>query len=111
MKTLHKTLCSSLVGIILLIAPQVATADVVTDWDAIMQSTAVPVGNVFFQTRNAAITQLAVFEAVTAIVRDYEPYTGVIVAPSAASPEAAAISAAHRVLTTLYPAAAATLES
>jgi hypothetical protein len=81
-----------------------ALADVVTDWNAIMQATVfVPPTSPFSQTRSAAITQLAVFEAVNAIIGDYEPYIGTIVAPSGASPEAAAAAAAHRVLVELYP--------
>jgi hypothetical protein len=86
-----------------------ALADVVTGWNAIMQSTVAP-GNVFMQTRNAAITQLAVFEAVNAITGDYEPYLGTIVAPPNASPEAAAVAAAHKVLVTLYPSQAIMLK-
>ena len=34
----------------------------------------------FPQARSAAITQLAVFEAVNAITRDYEPYLGTLFA-------------------------------
>ena len=79
MKTIRKKLCISLAGLMLLLAPQAVTADVVIDWNAIMQSkVATPATNVFFQTRNAAITQLAVFEAVNAIIGDYEPYLGMI---------------------------------
>ncbi len=79
-----------------------ASADVVTDWNEIMEST-VASSNVFHQTRAAAITQLAVYEAVNSITREYEPYLGTFVAPDEASPEAAAVIAAYRVLTVLYP--------
>jgi hypothetical protein len=104
MKTIRKKLRSSIVGLVLSLAPHAAIADAVTDWNAIMQST-VAGSNVFFQTRNAAITQLAVFEAVNAIGGAYQPYLGTIVAPSGASAEAAAIAAAHRALSVLYPVA------
>ena len=67
--------------------------------------------NAFFQTRWAAIVQLAVFEAVNAIVGDYEPYLGTIAAPPWASPDAAAIAAAHRTLVTLHPGSAAALDA
>src|SRR5262245_45564746 len=81
-----------------------ARADTVTQWNAIMQTT---VGtaptNANFQARNGAIVQLAVFEAVNAILGDYEPYLGIIGAPSGASPDAAVIAAAHRTLRTLRP--------
>jgi len=89
-----------------------ARADAVTDWNAIMQATvsASPT-NPFFQTRWAAITQLAVFEAVNAIEGDYEPYLGITGAPAWASPDAAAIAAAHRTLVTLRPGSAAALDA
>ncbi|MBC7854253.1 MAG: vanadium-dependent haloperoxidase [Pirellulaceae bacterium] len=90
------------------LAPPIASsahADTVTDWNAIMQATvSTPPSNAVLQTRWGAITQLAVFEAVNAIEGDYEPYLGdVIVAPAGASPDAAAIAAAHRTLVTLRP--------
>ena len=70
-----------------------------------------PPTNPFFQARSAAIVQLAVFEAVNAIVGDYEPYLGTIVAPPGASPDAAAIAAAHRTLVALHPGSAAALDT
>ncbi len=89
-----------------------AHADTVTDWNAIMQATvSAPPTNPIFQTRWGAIVQLAVFEAVNAIVGDYEPYLGIIVAPPWASPDAAAIAAAHRTLVTLRPGSAAALDA
>ena len=54
------------------------------------------------QIRTAVITQVAVFEAVNSILGDYTPYLGRISARPGASPEAAAVAAAHRVLTTLH---------
>jgi hypothetical protein len=89
-----------------------AQADTVTDWNAIMQTTvtAAP-SNPTFQARWAAIVQLAVFEAVNAVTGEYEPYLGTIVAPDWASPDAAAIAAAHRTLVTLRPGSAAALDA
>lgn len=86
-----------------------ARADVVLDWNATMVS----VVNVppFPGARFAAITQLAVFEAVNAITGQYEPYLGTIVARPGASPEAAAAAAAHRVLSTYFPGRAAVLDA
>ena len=86
----------------LLICAGVARADVVLDWNAVMQST-VAGQNPFAQARFAAITQLAVFEAVDTITGDSEPYLGTIEAPDGASAEAAAIAAAYRVLKTVLP--------
>jgi hypothetical protein len=65
--------------------------------------------NPFAQARYAAIVQLAVFEAVNAITRDYKPYLGTITAPPGASADAAAIEAAYLVLITYFPASASTL--
>jgi len=95
-----KPLCGLLV---LLFTPLAARCDVVQDWNAIMQKT-VSSQPPFPQARFAAITQLAVFEAVNAITQQYKPYLGMITAPSGASPEAAAIAAAYRVLTNYFPA-------
>jgi hypothetical protein len=90
----------------------VARADAVTDWNAIMQATVTaPPSNPFFQARSAAIVQLAVFEAVNAVVGDYEPYLGLTEAPAGASPEAAAIAAAHGTLVALRPDRAADLDA
>ena len=86
-----------------------ARADIVLDWNATMAS----VINVppFPGARFAAITQLAVFEAVNAITGEYTPYLGTIVAPSGASPEAAAAAAAHRVLRTYFGSQAAAIDA
>ena len=92
--------------------PYAVHADAVTDWNAIMQATvSAPPTNPFFQARWGAIVQLAVFEAVNTVTGDYEPYLGTIAAPPWASPDAAAIAAAHRTLVTLRPGSAAALDA
>src|SRR5947208_1793644 len=92
--------------------PSAARADAVTDWNAIMQATVTaPPTTPFYQARWGAIVQLAVFDAVNAIEDDYEPYRGIIDAPPWASPDAAAIAAAHRSLVTLRPGSAAALNA
>jgi hypothetical protein len=88
----------------LLLRPPLAHADVVHDWNTIMLTT-ISAQTPFAQARFGAITQLAVFEAVNACSHQYEPYLGTIVAPAGASPEAAAIAAAYRVLKTYFSAA------
>src|SRR5688572_7977012 len=98
----------------LLLSPSVTSADAVTDWNEIMLATfasQTPAVNPFAAGRFAAITQLAVFEAVNAIERDYHPYLGAIEAPRGASAEAAAIAAAHGVLVRYFPGSAATLDA
>ncbi len=89
-----------------------AQADVVLDWNVIAVNTAIANGqNPFAQARFAAIAQLAVFEAVNAIMGDYRPYLGTVVAPPGASADAAAIQAAYRVLNTYFPASALALDA
>jgi len=85
-------------------------ADPVLEWNAIMVST-VSGQNPFAQARFAAITQLAVFEAVNSITGDYESYLDPIEAPAGSSAEAAAAKAAHDVLVTYFPGAAASLDA
>jgi hypothetical protein len=85
--------------------------DAVLDWNAVMQATVSRVPDPFLQVRSATITQLAVFEAVNAIVGDYQPYLGSVTAPPGASPEAAAVAAAHRALASLHPDQAASLDA
>jgi hypothetical protein len=89
---------------------RVALADAVTDWNLIMRNT-VSAENPFVQARVGTITHLAIFEAVNAITRDYEPYLGTIAASADASPQAAAIAAAHKVLSNYVPARASSLDA
>jgi hypothetical protein len=110
-----RNLATLMVAGVLLTAPVAGDsrrlqADAVLEWNAIMVAT-VAAQNPFAQARFAAITQLAVFEAVNAINGSYVPYLGTIDAPSTASPEAAAVAAAHAVLTAYFPAAQATLDA
>lgn len=112
MNCFNRRLCITIVATLVFAHAGTAHADAVTDWNAIMESTvAAPPTNPFFQARWAAIVQLAVFEAINAVTGDYEPYLGTIAAPAWASPDAAAIAAAHRTLTTLRPASAAALDA
>jgi hypothetical protein len=112
----EKTMKSSLKCIVSVIAtcilfsPLHASADAITDWNTIMINT-VAAQNPFAQARYAAITQLAVFEAVNACTRHYRPYLGTITAPAGASADAAAVTAAHGVLKFYFPAMAATLDA
>jgi len=85
--------------------------DPVLEWNSIMVNT-VAGQNPIVQARFAAITQVAVFEAVNAIEKDYDPYLGTVIAPRGASTEAAAIAAAHAVLKNYFqdPAIAKSLD-
>ncbi|QLE56855.1 Ig-like domain-containing protein [Nostoc sp. TCL26-01] len=79
-------------------------SDVVLDWNTILlnaiytDKTAPPRAS-----RNMAIAQTAVFDAINSITKNYQNYYFTGVAPVGASPEAAAAAAAHRVLVNLYP--------
>ena len=89
-------------------APGVAMADPATDWWEIasrfnlaQQSSAMPSPP---ETQRASSrTALAVFEAVNAIDRRYQTYLDFPAATSEASQDAAAATAAHRVLLHHYP--------
>src|ERR671914_223847 len=82
----------------------------VLEWNTIMRTT-VATDNPLLQTHSGAMMHLAVFEAVNTIVGDYKPYLGTIEAPVGASPEAAAIAAAHRTLVSLYPTSEESLDA
>jgi hypothetical protein len=82
--------------------------DVVLQWNEVMVESLAS-QNPFAAGRLAAITQVAVFEAVNSITGEYEPYESLLPAPPGASAEAAAIAAAHGVLVHYLPAQTATL--
>jgi hypothetical protein len=89
----------------LAIASPASADDIVLRWNALAAQTATATSP-FNQARIGAIVQLAVFEAVNAIVGEYEPYLNPpTVAPQGASVEAAVVTAAHKVMTTYFPAA------
>ena len=107
---MSRILVVSTLAVLLLLHPAIASADAVTDWNTIMLATTAT-QNPFTQARFAAITQLAVFEAVNACTHHYKPYLGTVTAPVGASADAAAMSAAHDVLRFYFPASAAGLDA
>ncbi|MGH8187876.1 MAG: vanadium-dependent haloperoxidase [Steroidobacteraceae bacterium] len=106
----RRTIYSVLALVIVAFGSTAARADVVLEWNTIMLDTLVG-QNPVNETRIAAITQLAVFEAVNAITDDYQPYLGTIYAPRGASAEAAAVAAAHVVLRNYVPDKGAALDA
>jgi hypothetical protein len=77
---------------------------VISQWNELLQQS-LP-GTPLLQplaTRNMALVQVAVFDAVNAIDRAYEPYHARVPASQTASPEAAAAQAARDTLVALYP--------
>lgn len=87
------------------------SADVVFHWnEQLLQSLpSTPAPIPFF--RNVALVQVAVFDAVNAIDRSYEPYAADVKASRGASKEAAAAQAAHDTLSALYPSRRAVFDA
>jgi membrane-associated phospholipid phosphatase len=89
-----------------------ARADEVTDWNQILfQAAHIANTNPLDMSRNAAIVQSSVFDAVNGISRRYTPIHVKPAAPWGASPRAAAIQAAYANLVRLYPAQQSTLDA
>ena len=86
--------------------------DMVLEWNrALLDAVRVDRTTPPLAARNMAIVQAAVYDAVNAIDRSYEPYFVDVKAPRSASPEAAAAAAAHRALVALYPAQAVAFDA
>lgn len=81
---------------------------VVTTWNALAVQT-IPANPAAFL--NYSFVHLAMYNAIVGITGEYELYQWNVMGPPKASPEAAAAVAAHRVLSTYFGAAAATLDT
>ena len=95
--------------------PQPAAADTVTDWWEVanrhwLAGQATPAPQTPDMVRAPARTSLAMFEAVNAIDRRYQTYLGLPAADPSASQDAAAATAAYKVLLHHYPAAKSSLD-
>jgi hypothetical protein len=84
--------------------PGLATADVVTDWNVILETVVPRFGGPQPQSRVQAIVQIAVHDALNAIDPRYDSYTGLHVVSATASPDAAVAAAAKRTLLELLEA-------
>ena len=94
----------------LVLWPLPARADVVLDWNQIALAATVTAGQgPLPQNRTMGIVHLAMHDAVSAITREYDTYLSIGAVSQDAAPEAAAIGAAHNVLTALFPGQAAAL--
>jgi len=92
--------------------PATASDNAVLEWNAIALAATVTAGQgPVPQIRTMAIVQTAVHDAVSAITREYRTYLSIRSAPWGASPDAAAIAAAHYALAGLFPAQAAALNA
>jgi hypothetical protein len=105
-------ICLNITGLILLlVAPTGINADVVTDWNAIaVQATLTAARPGQTGMLDVAMVQVAVYDAIQAIERRYEPYY-VEIPGATGSSELAAAKAAHDVLVSRFPAQASSLDS
>src|SRR5499427_3528011 len=87
--------------------------NVVTDWNTIASTTIVTNGGKASVASGVwfAYTSIAVYDAVNAVHRKYQPFYYQGIAPAGASDEAAAAAAAHRVLVNYFPAQQADLDA
>jgi PAP2 superfamily len=90
-----------------------ADADAVTDWNRTALATQSATGDVRTPptSRALAMVHAAIYDAVNAIDRQHAVYAVDAQAAPGASPEAAAVAAAHAVLTALYPTQQANLDA
>ncbi|MEK6663252.1 MAG: vanadium-dependent haloperoxidase [Pseudomonadota bacterium] len=92
--------------------PGVTCADVVTDWNqTALRATEIAAMPLPLQTRVMAIVHAAVYDAVNAIDRRHAVYAVTVTAPTGASMESAAATAAHDALTGLLPLQQAALDA
>ncbi|MGD9561796.1 MAG: vanadium-dependent haloperoxidase [Pyrinomonadaceae bacterium] len=105
---------AALLIVVMIIIPTCARADVIAEWnqEAVRLAT-LPASRLSStaQTRPMAIVQVSMHDAVNGITREYRTYLSPGPAPDGASPEAAAIAAAHHSLRSLFPTHAASLDA
>ncbi len=87
-----------------------SSREIVLKWNRVLQNTLAPPGNPL-TPRLYAMMHIAMFDAVNAIERTFEPYRVRLQRGTGGSPEAAAAQAAHDVLVALNPAATATYDA
>src|SRR5688572_32110063 len=95
-----------------LLAGGVAQADIVIDWNA--RADAIAAERKISSPahgRTLALMHIAMFEALNAIDRRYQPYRLKLVTDRNTSPEAAAAAASHAILVAQYPDQKASLDS
>ena len=107
-----RTLSFLLTVVFASISAKTARADEVTDWNQILfQAALVAQTSPLFMSRNTAIVQASVFDAVNGIERRYTPIHVKPDAPRGASARAAAVQAAYASLVKLYPAQQSTFNA
>lgn len=99
-------------GTALLLDAGIARGDAVLDWNEIaLATTAAAPFDPPRESRSLAMVHAAVFDAVGAIAGGFHSYACELTVAPSASPEAAAIAAAHQVLLRLYPDQRAALDT
>jgi hypothetical protein len=94
------------------ISSAASVGDPVMDWNEIALAATVTAGQgAVPQIRSMAIVQVSVHDAVNGITGEYETYLSTGPAPDGASPDAAAIAAAHFALVARLPSQSATLNA
>ena len=94
------------------LAPIAARADEVTDWTQVMlQANHTAAVNPVIASRNAAIVESSIFDAVNGVKGRYSPIHVAPAAPKGTSARAAAVQAAYISLLQIYPAQAATFNA
>ena len=92
--------------------PAMAKADEVTDWtEEMFRASLIAGASPLAMTRNSAIVQASVFDAVNGIEQRYTPVHVPPAAPAGASKRAAAVQAAYVALVKLYPTQLASLDA
>jgi PAP2 superfamily len=99
--------------ITILVAASLSAQNVVVQWNAVASTTIITNAKEASVTSGVwlAYVHLAVFDAVNAIDHRFQPYLFTANPPAGANEDAAAISAAHRVLVTYFPSQQPTLEA
>lgn len=93
-------------------AAAAARADVVLDWnEVLLDAIRVDKTSPPKASRAMAVANVSIFDAVNGILGGYAPYAVTGPAPAGASPEAAAVAAAHRSLVALFPAQQAAFDA
>ena len=105
--SLARRLSTLFVSILVVIAPTIAAADSVSNWNITAARAVLLAGqNGIVSSRSLAMTQVAVHDALNAIDRRYETYTLTGDTDPGASADAAVATAAHDALVGLIPVGA-----
>lgn len=109
----HRLIAAASVFLGFLVTCSAAPAsDAVMEWNQIaLAATVTATQGPLPQIRSMAIVHVSMHDAVNGITRDYKTYLHRGQAPGGATAEAAAIAAAHRALTSLFPSQTAALDA